>query len=122
MSQGKDSICSIGLIFALVLDWYNLTGEHGRNVHLVRSEEEVLKIVPNGFGTDWLLQELISGTEEFAVSLLVRGGLIADAISTKYEYNQSEYVWPHNVQEVATTPSAEHAAAHPHARVGCHAS
>lgn len=70
-------------------------GEHGKNVFIVHSPKEVYEVTTEGFGSTWLLQELVSGSLESCVSLLVDRGEILDAICTEYEYDKEEYVWPH---------------------------
>jgi len=70
-------------------------GQHGKDVYIVRSAAEVREVTQEGFGSTWLLQELMSGQLEYSVSLLVKGGQILDAISTEYKYSKEEYVWPH---------------------------
>ena len=75
-------------------------GEHGRDVFIVESEEEVHENAHGGFDCgDWLLQELCPGSIEYATSLLVQDGVILDYISTQYVYDREIYVWPH-VEEV----------------------
>jgi len=74
-------------------------GQHGKNVHIVHSPEEVRKWTSDAFGPNWLLQELITGACEYSTSLLVLDGSILEAICTEYEYARTEYVWPH-VDEV----------------------
>jgi len=69
-------------------------GEHGRDIHIVRSREEARAIVADHNGSEWLLQELVLGCIEYSVSLLVESGNILDAICTRYEYDREEYVWP----------------------------
>lgn len=75
-------------------------GQHGKDVHIVKSSDEAYSITDSGFGSDWVLQELISGYMEYSVSLLVDHGEILDAICTEYEYSEAEYVWPFDVEEV----------------------
>lgn len=75
-------------------------GDHGRNIYIVHSREDVLNVTTDGFGSVWLLQELCPGRLEASVSLLVLQGEIVDSIYTEYEYDADEYVWPH-VNEVA---------------------
>ena len=70
-------------------------GEHGQNIHIVNSMEEVLEVTTDGFGTTWLLQELCEGSIELSVSLLVVSGDILDAVCTEYVYDSERYVWPH---------------------------
>ena len=36
-------------------------GEHGQDIHIVRSAAEVLAVTRSGFGSKWLLQEMIPG-------------------------------------------------------------
>lgn len=74
-------------------------GHHGKDVFIVQSKAEVHKIAQEGFGSQWVLQELISGHKEYSVSMLVEHGEILDAICTEYKYDKKEYVWP-NVGEV----------------------
>lgn len=81
-------------------------GEHGKNVYIVRSAAEANAITTEGYGSDWLLQELVPGSVEYAVSLLVRDGVIADAVSTEYKYDKEEYVWPH-AEEVGRSSSSK---------------
>lgn len=81
-------------------------GEHGKNVHIVRSADEATAIATEGYGTDWLLQELCPGAVEHSVSLLVRDGVIADAVSTEYTYDKEEYVWP-DAEEVGRSSSSK---------------
>ena len=88
-------------------------GEHGRGVYLVRSAAEARKHVGDGaLGARWLMQELIEGAVEYAVSLLVRDGRIVDAVSTAYEYDATAYAWPHDVEEVGRSTSDDVPAAH----------
>jgi carbamoylphosphate synthase large subunit len=77
-------------------------GEHGKNVHIVRSIQDALDVTTTGFGSEWLLQELIPGCEEYACSVLVDNGEVLDAICTRYEYDREEYVWPF-AEEVSRT-------------------
>jgi len=74
-------------------------GEHGQNIHIVNSAEEVLAVTSSGFGSTWLLEEMCDGALELSVSLLVVAGEILDAVCTEYEYDREQYVWPH-VNEV----------------------
>ena len=73
-------------------------GNHGKTVWMVNSREEAIDVmgvddvVDDG---DWLLQEIVPGKCEYAVSLLVRDGEILDAVETRYEYDRDVYVWPH---------------------------
>jgi len=75
-------------------------GEHGQNIYICNSEEEVLEHATDGFGSTWLLQELCPGRFEASVSLLVFDGQIVDSIYTEYEYDAESYVWPFKVTEV----------------------
>jgi hypothetical protein len=91
-------------------------GEFGASVFIVHSAAEVHERVTGGFhgstsdgdgagvGADadaasgssqWLLQEIASGHNEYATSLLVKDGEILDAITTSYEFEEEVYVWPH---------------------------
>eukprot|EP00966_Prymnesium_polylepis_P257691 5953157-Prymnesium_polylepis.1 len=70
-------------------------GEYGRDVHIVHSKADVRAIASGGFGSEWLLQELIAGTLEQSTSLLLKGGIIHDAITSTYTYAEAEYVYPH---------------------------
>ena len=70
-------------------------GEHGQNIHIVNSAEDVLAITSDGFGSTWLLEEMCDGSLELSVSLLVVAGEILDAVCTEYEYDSEQYVWPH---------------------------
>lgn len=36
-------------------------GEHGQNIHIVNSAEEVLAVTSSGFGSTWLLEEMCDG-------------------------------------------------------------
>ena len=47
-----------------------------------------------GFGSRWVLQELMRGVHEYSTSLLVVKGEIIDSCCTRYEYDEEEYVWP----------------------------
>lgn len=71
-----------------------VTGDHGKGTYIVNSIEEVFKFTRDGFGSRWLLQELITGRNEFSTSLLVVEGEILDAICTEYVYDSHQYVWP----------------------------
>lgn len=75
-------------------------GEHGKNVYIVSSCKDVLQVTASGFGSRWLLQELVLGCQECSASLLVEDGEILDVICTVYEYDREEYIWPHGVKEV----------------------
>jgi len=77
-------------------------GEHGQNIHIVHSREEVLNVTSDGFGEEWLLEEMCPGRLELSASLLVSNGEIVDSILSEYEYDADEYVWPH-VGEVGRT-------------------
>lgn len=77
-------------------------GQHGKDVFIVESEAEVAEHAKSGFGSKWVLQELVSGREEYSASLLVDQGLIIDAILTVYEYDKEVYIWPY-VEEVSRT-------------------
>ena len=46
-------------------------------------------------GSDWLLQELVSGEEEHSTSLLVVDGDLLRAEAVCYTYCAAEYIWPH---------------------------
>ena len=85
-------------------------GEHGQDIFIVKSAEEVHEHAPGGgFGSKWLLQELIPGRHEVSTSLLVQDGKILDTICTVYEYSKEVYVWP-DVSEVGRSwDMAEHA-------------
>ena len=48
-----------------------------------------------------MLQELGLGAHEYATSLLVADGEVHDAITTVYEYDRAEYVWP-QVKEITS--------------------
>lgn len=74
-------------------------GEYGFGNYIVESAEEVRRITKTGFGSKWLLQELILGPFEYAVSLLVHRGQIVYSIGTEYEYGAEAYVWP-RVEEI----------------------
>jgi len=94
-------------------------GEHGCQVHIVRSEDaakalcgenagaaKVAEVLEVGAGriveaaegsskTDsWVIQELVQGPIEYATSMLVHNGEILDLICTRYVFESSEYVWP----------------------------
>mmetsp|Transcript_30669 Transcript_30669/g.77491 ORF Transcript_30669/g.77491 Transcript_30669/m.77491 type:complete len:385 (-) Transcript_30669:57-1211(-) len=75
-------------------------GQHGKDVFIVNSKEESEDITTEGFGSKWVLQELIPGRMEYSASLLVNDGVILDAVLTEYEYSKDVYVWPHDVVEV----------------------
>ena len=63
-------------------------GEHGQDIFIVKSAEEVHEHAPGGgFGSKWLLQELI-GRHEVSTSLLVQDGKILDTICAVYEYGR----------------------------------
>jgi len=70
-------------------------GQHGKDVFIVSSAEEVASVTTSGFGDLWVLQELVLGSTEYSVSLLVEGGKILDAICMEYEFDREAYVWPH---------------------------
>jgi len=74
-------------------------GEHGHGIYIVHSANDVAqKSGAKRFdGTKWLLQEVCEGRIEHATSLLVKDGIIHDAICTDYEYDSESgvYVWPH---------------------------
>eukprot|EP00929_Paragymnodinium_shiwhaense_P096702 TRINITY_DN58394_c0_g1_i1.p1 TRINITY_DN58394_c0_g1~~TRINITY_DN58394_c0_g1_i1.p1 ORF type:complete len:557 (-),score=81.68 TRINITY_DN58394_c0_g1_i1:666-2336(-) len=71
------------------------TGEFGKGNHIVESEDEVLQIAGQGFGSQWVLQELVAGCFEYSVSLLVQNGEILECIGHSYECNREIYIWPH---------------------------
>ncbi|CAK0910354.1 unnamed protein product [Prorocentrum cordatum] len=48
-----------------------------------------------GFGSQWVLQELVPGRVEHSVSLLVLAGRILDSVGTAYECDRDVYIWPH---------------------------
>jgi hypothetical protein len=74
-------------------------GEHGRDVFIVDSADDVAQKAAGDFESErWLLQELCAGNTEYATSLLVVDGDIIDAICTSYVYDKEVYVWPY-VQE-----------------------
>jgi hypothetical protein len=71
-------------------------GEHGRDVFIVDSADDVAQKAVGGFACGhWLLQELCAGNNEYATSLLVYDGEVLDAISTNYVYDKDIYVWPY---------------------------
>lgn len=85
-------------------------GCFGRGVYIVESKADTLKIAKAGFGSKWLLQELIPGQTEYSTSLLVHKGRILDSICQRYVYSKKVYVWP-NVDELSretldTTPES----------------
>ena len=64
-------------------------GCHGTHVHLVRSKEEVRRLVGDKFdATQWLLCELVVGVVEHSTTLLVNDGEILDVIRTTYEFDR----------------------------------
>ena len=85
-------------------------GAYGAGTHIVRSAAEVTRyadVAPlEMLGKTWVLQELVLGRQEIATSMLVRRGVVLDAICTSYEYGCDEYVWPH-VKEVSKVSSRE---------------
>jgi len=78
-------------------------GEYGKEIHIVNSATDVHVLCTDasitGIGTKWVLQELVLGNVEYAVSLLVVSGKILFAVGTLYEYDRKAYVWP-NVEEL----------------------
>ena len=47
-------------------------GEYGRHTHIVRSKADVRAIATSGFGTEWVLQELVLGPLEYSTSILIK--------------------------------------------------
>merc|ERR1712216_883577 len=47
------------------------SGCFGKDIHIVRSREELDSLTQGGFGSAWVLQELVRGSSEYSVSLLV---------------------------------------------------
>jgi len=82
------------LQWELVKTSLNSLGEHGRNVFIVHSADQVHGHTGGklGAGSGWLLQELIRGQDEHSVSMLVHQGKILDAVCTTYTYDREEYV------------------------------
>lgn len=66
--------------------------DFGTDVVIAREEEEAAQLLETDDAL--LLQELISGPQEFATTMLVREGKVFDAIATEYVYDCNEYVWP----------------------------
>lgn len=75
-------------------------GDHGKNIWIIKTPEEVDWFTSAEHGAEWILQELIQGCIECSTSLLVVEGKIIDAICTEYEYSSSAYIWPNNVYEM----------------------
>ena len=89
-------------------------GEHGNDIFIVDSEEEVHEKAEGGFDCGrWLLQELCAGRHEYATSLLVKDGEILDAITTSYLYDKEIYVWP-DVEEVRAFTAGTHSSCSRH--------
>lgn len=84
---------------AAMFDPHLLQGEYGKSTYLVRSKADVRAVTTSGFGTDWVLQEFILGRYELCTSLLLKGGVIHEIVTTTYDYGQDEYIWPY-VKEV----------------------
>lgn len=85
-------------------------GEFGKDCHIVESSADTERIAPRGLGVNWVLQELVQGHFEYAVSLLVLDGRILHVIGTKYEYESAAYVYPKVVKvgKAPYSPLPEH--------------
>eukprot|EP00929_Paragymnodinium_shiwhaense_P065954 TRINITY_DN33043_c0_g1_i1.p1 TRINITY_DN33043_c0_g1~~TRINITY_DN33043_c0_g1_i1.p1 ORF type:complete len:321 (+),score=84.17 TRINITY_DN33043_c0_g1_i1:138-1100(+) len=73
------------------------TGEFGKDCHIVRSAEDVRKIISSkgtASKTKWVFQELVRGKFEYSVSLLVVKGVILESAGMEYEYDREEYYYP----------------------------
>jgi len=81
-------------------------GAYGQGTSIVRSKAEVLAATSAAGETEWLLQELVLGRVEYATSFLCRGGSVLDAITTRYEYDREEYVWPDVKEKRASRASS----------------
>jgi len=79
------------------------TGDWGKDCHIVGSKDEVLMITKDGFGTKWVLQELIVGSFEQSVSMLMNNGEIISYMGLEYEYDRDVYVSP-RVKLLSVTP------------------
>ena len=88
-------------------------GAYGEGTSIVRSEAEAHAARAAGVASEWLLQELILGRVEYATSILCKGGVVLDAITTRYEYDADEYVWPH-VKELRDRRSSSRDVARTH--------
>jgi len=75
-------------------------GTWGKDTHIVYYAEECRRHGGDNVGSQYVLQELISGRMEYSTSLLCNNGEILDAVCTRYEYNREQYVWPNDVEEV----------------------
>eukprot|EP00439_Symbiodinium_sp_Y106_P051717 s3560_g6.t3 len=88
------------------------SGQYGEGARIVNNSADVQCVVGLDVGTDWVLQEMIQGHYEYSTSLLVWHGNVLDAITMKYHYDGTLYVWP-RVREISKemcdTP-AEHLA------------
>merc|ERR1711879_348935 len=72
-------------------------GEFGKDCHIVHSAIDVKHWITQGSdcpSTKWVLQELVRGSREYSVSLLVVAGELIDVIGMEYEYGSEAYVYP----------------------------
>lgn len=88
------------------------SGQYGEGARIVNNSADVQCVIGLDVGTDWVLQEMVPGHYEYSTSLLVWHGDVLDAITMKYHYDGTLYVWP-RVREISKemcdTP-AEHLA------------
>eukprot|EP00928_Gymnodinium_smaydae_P089240 TRINITY_DN7322_c0_g1_i1.p1 TRINITY_DN7322_c0_g1~~TRINITY_DN7322_c0_g1_i1.p1 ORF type:complete len:442 (+),score=107.58 TRINITY_DN7322_c0_g1_i1:73-1398(+) len=70
------------------------TGAFGRDCYIVSSAEEALEVTQTGFGSTWILQELVRGNVEYSASLVVDRGKIVDSVAMAYVAAEDAFVWP----------------------------
>lgn len=70
-----------------------------KDCFIVDGPGDVSRYLPQGMRDGWILQELVYGSSEYSVSLLVLGGCIRHAIGMMYEYGSDAYVYP-NVRKL----------------------
>lgn len=93
-------------------------GEYGKTVHMVESSGQARKLLRShaagfGAGARYVMQELVRGSVEHSLSLLVEDGRIVRALHTRYEYEDDAYVWPRvreRTRESTDTPPPSHMA------------
>jgi len=79
-------------------------GEFGKDSWICQTWQDVLRHAPD-FGesqreadSPWVLQELVPGSVELSVSMLVSAGSILDVVGMRYTYDRSIYIWPNVVE------------------------
>ncbi|CAE7776377.1 APUM3, partial [Symbiodinium pilosum] len=69
-------------------------GEFGRDSWICYNAQDVMSHVPDFSASNWVLQELVPGSVELSVSMLVSRGTILEVLGMKYLYDREVYIWP----------------------------